>query len=118
MKLSERRWRFNQDIVLLQAYIMTKRPEVMACLNEVKRFEDKQKEYVEAGVSWTMDSKHLICMAADFDFYINGEWIGSLSKMSSKKLLQDIGDFWESLTPGNKWGGNWENVDVPHFEGP
>ena len=34
-----------------------------------------------------------------------------------KAILAPLGEYWESLHPKNRWGGNFSNlVDCPHFE--
>jgi hypothetical protein len=70
-----------------------------------------QRHYVKVGRSKTMNSQHGKKLASDLFFFLNGHFI-----LSSQKL-QSIGDYWESLNPNNRWGGNWKSFkDVPHFE--
>lgn len=76
------------------------------------REKDRQKRLIALGLSWTMDSMHLKRLAVDFNFFIDGELTYEKSK------LQELGDYWESLDPANRWGGNWSKKkrDTPHFE--
>lgn len=62
--------------------------------------------------SWTMHSKHLKRLAVDFNHFIEGKLT------YDKKKLQQLGDYWESLHPKNKWGGNFpkKKKDVPHYQ--
>ena len=55
--------------------------------------------------------QHGYRLARDYDIWVNDELA------YEKEKLQPIGDFWESLYPPNKWGGNFKKfVDTPHFE--
>lgn len=85
---------------------------------ELLRPVEMQKIYVETGRSKTMRSKHLNKLAGDLNFFKNGKYICSVEE------LQDLGRFWESLSPNNRWGGNFDKdwdkrdnfKDAPHFE--
>ena len=79
---------------------------------ELLRTAEQQAIYVRTGRSKTLNSNHLKKLAGDLNFFKNGKYI------CSKKELQEIGDYWESLHPLNKWGGNYTGnfKDAPHFE--
>lgn len=78
---------------------------------ELLRPLEMQEIYVKTGRSKTMDSKHIKKLAGDLNFFLLGEYV------TKKEVLQEIGDFWESLSPKNSWGGNWNSFkDTPHFE--
>lgn len=78
---------------------------------ELLRPVEMQEIYVRTGRSKTMNSKHLEKLAGDLNFFIFGKYV------SDKKVLQVLGDYWESLSPKNSWGGNWNSFkDCPHFE--
>jgi peptidoglycan L-alanyl-D-glutamate endopeptidase CwlK len=77
---------------------------------ELQRTEYQQKKYVEEGKSKTMQSYHLKCLAIDLNFWKGGEWI------TDKSSLTELGEYWESLDPLNRWGGNWTFYDPAHFE--
>ena len=77
---------------------------------ELYRTKEQQSIYVNTGKSNTMHSKHLERLAIDFNFFIKGV-------LTYKKAdIQVLGDYWEYLNPKNKWGGNWDWVDSPHFQ--
>lgn len=62
-------------------------------------------------LSNTLNSKHAKRLAVDFNFFINGKLT------YDKHKLAELGKFWESLHPKNRWGGNFKNfTDTPHFE--
>lgn len=85
---------------------------------EAQRTIEQQQLYVKSGRSKTMDSEHLNRRAMDFNIFKNG-------KLCNRAEVKPLGDFWESLNPLNRWGGNWRGlvdsgkstfIDVPHFE--
>lgn len=83
---------------------------------ELYRTVDQQKLYIQQGRSKTMNSKHLKRLAIDLNFFTQDE-NGKLELTYDKDALQPLGEFWESLHPENKWGGNWRSFkDTPHFE--
>jgi hypothetical protein len=68
-------------------------------------------------LSKTLLSLHADRLAVDFNFFINGKLTYAFEDV---KIL---GDYWESLDPLNRWGGDFNNndvadgfVDTPHFE--
>ena len=78
---------------------------------ELQRTPEQQAMYVKSGRSKTMESNHLRKCAIDLNF------IQANKLVYDQKLLQPIGDYWESLHPNNRWGGNWKSFkDMPHFE--
>ena len=78
---------------------------------ELFRTPEQQEIYIKTGRSKTMNSMHLKRCAVDLNFFKNGQLI------YDKQVLQPIGDYWESLSKKNSWGGNWNSFkDVPHFE--
>ena len=61
--------------------------------------------------SKTLKSNHLRRLAVDFNFFINGKLTYSHEK------VDELGAYWESLNPLNRWGGNFKSIkDTPHFE--
>lgn len=104
----------NQAIFLLNfckliSFATSKGFQVTA--GELLRTVDQQKIYVQTGRSKTMDSNHLKKLAGDLNFFLNGEYI------CTKEALLEVGTYWESLHPKNRWGGNFSKFkDVPHFE--
>lgn len=62
-------------------------------------------------ISNTLKSYHEKRLAIDFNFFVNGKLT------YDKHKLKVLGDFWESLHPLNRWGGNFKTLeDTPHFE--
>jgi len=78
---------------------------------ELSRTSEQQEIYFKQGKTKTMQSNHLRRLAIDLNFLKNGQPVWD------KVQLADLGKFWESLSPLNRWGGNFKSLpDVPHFE--
>lgn len=86
---------------------------------ELLRPVEMQKLYVEQGRSKTMDSQHLKKLAGDLNFFRDGVLI------QDRNALKPLGEYWESLSQFNRWGGSWRGlvearkssfIDCPHFE--
>lgn len=78
---------------------------------ELERTQAQQEIYYSSGKSKTMRSNHLRRLAVDIHIFKEGEWL------KTKEQLQEIGDYWESLSKYNRWGGNFKSfTDCPHFE--
>lgn len=78
---------------------------------ELFRTPEQQAIYVQSGRSQTMASNHLRRCAIDLNLFREGKLV------YDKAALQPVGDYWETLSPQNSWGGNWNSFkDVPHFE--
>ena len=109
MSSSDKQFEFIKDVALLILHVSNKGWKVTG--GELFRTPEQQKIYLDSGKSKTMNSKHLQKLAIDLNFFKPN---GDLTY--NKEELQWIGDFWESLSDKNKWGGNWESfVDTPHF---
>lgn len=76
------------------------------------RPEDYRLELISVNKrSNTMFSNHLKRLAIDFNFFISGVYT------FTDPLISELGNYWESLDPLNRWGGNFKDFyDVPHFE--
>jgi hypothetical protein len=78
---------------------------------ELARTPEQQAIYVKTGRSKTLNSIHLKRCAIDLNFFKDGQIIWD------KDALAPLGEYWESLHPKNRWGGNFKSlVDCPHFE--
>ena len=129
MKLVQLQWEFMKDVKKLLDFIEQEgdfivtggelfRPYDMQLLYFYgKRVREVNGELVfvnDKRKSWTLHSKHLQRLAIDLNFF---ELIDGKPNLTyDKEKLQKFGDFWESLSPLNKWGGNWKNPDTPHFQ--
>lgn len=109
MTLRQQQSIFSMDIVRFLNWAISKNLEFT--FGEAQRPLQMQEIYVKTGRSKTMNSKHLEKLAFDLFFFKDGKLL------ASKEEMQFIGDYWESLSEHNSWGGNWNSFkDVPHFE--
>ncbi len=109
MSLSQEQAAFLLDVCKLIQYATEQ--GWMVTGGELYRTPEQQEIYLKTGRSKTMASLHLKRCAVDLNFFKNGQltW--------DKKLLAPLGQYWESLHPKNRWGGNFKSlIDVPHFE--
>ena len=84
-------------------------------ITEGLRTIEKQKEYVKAGKSQTMNSYHLKGKAVDIKVYKDGEVTWDL------KYYKEIADLVKKIAEHDglkiTWGGDWKTlVDGPHFQ--
>ena len=115
MKLSTKQQIFTKNVAKLINFATESGIELT--FGEAYRTREQQLIYVQTGKSKTMNSNHLRRLAVDFNFFKDGnltyEWTD----------IKFIGDYWESLDPANRWGGDWNKnnkkdgfIDTPHFE--
>lgn len=100
---------FLQDIRRLLTFIEKK--EFIVTIGEAYRTQEQQEIYIKTGKSKTKNSMHLKRLAIDLNFFTS-----DFKLTYDKEILQKFGNFWESLHTKNRWGGNWQFVDTPHFE--
>lgn len=85
-----------------------------------ERSEEEQRENVAKGVSWTMNSLHLIqsdgyVYAIDFMVYVNGK--GTWEVGYYRKVMQAFVRAAIELGVQVRFGGLWRTtVDAPHVE--
>ena len=109
MTLSKHQQIFSQNIALL--ILRANGMGINLTFGEAYRTKYQQAEYLRTGKTKTMNSNHLKRLAVDFNFFIGGQLT------YNKAALQELGDYWESIDPLNRWGGNFKSfTDTPHFE--
>ena len=108
MGLRDEQMAFLKDVPKLLEFLWSKGFEVTG--GELMRPQEMQDIYVKTGRSKTNHSNHLLKCAIDLNMFINGT-------LCVKEQLIEVGAFWESLDPKNRWGGNFTTLnDTPHFE--
>ncbi len=110
----------KEQAVFLQhaAELIKKAPEygLLLTAGELYRTPEQQALHIKNGRSKTMNSQHLVRMAIDLNFF-QVEPDNSLRLVYDGDHVRQLGEFWESLDPANRWGGNWKSFkDTPHFE--
>jgi hypothetical protein len=106
MKLSEHQQEFARHVAILILY--------SHCLGYEVTFGDAYRDPRVHGqlgekVSYSSaNSNHKRRLAVDLNLFKDGEYLGSTDDH------EELGKFWESLDPLNRWGGRWE--DGNHYE--
>ena len=125
MSLRKIQSEFTLDIARLIAFADQNGVELT--FGEAYRTEDQQELYfygktvrvdeqiitLQTGVkkTKTMKSDHLIRLAVDFNFFIDG--ILTYDNKNEKLIM--LGEYWCALHPKNYWGGFFVNFnDSPH----
>lgn len=122
MSLSDEQQKFLYDVTLLVQYAI--RLGFKTTPGEMLRTEDQQRIYFASGRSKTMNSMHLKGLAVDLNFIMKGQYINGLDGPKAVEILKPIGMFWESLSPKNRAGMNFDRdfrrkdpwIDAGHFE--
>ncbi|TAN59643.1 M15 family peptidase [bacterium] len=107
MTLSEKQRKFTLMVAKLIAWAYANGFELT--FGEAYRTPEQQEIYVKAGKSKTLKSKHLERLAIDVNLFIAGEY------KTDAGSYGPLGEFWKSLDPDNRWGGDW-GWDANHFE--
>ncbi|SNR83336.1 M15 family metallopeptidase [Desulfurobacterium atlanticum] len=124
MSLVSKQWQFIKDLKKLIDYI--EKSGYIVTGGELWRHPYMQEYYLKTGRSKTMHSQHLKRLAIDLNFFRPARHGESASVFIEGKPfvltwnisdIEQFGRFWESLSPDNRWGGNFNSFkDVPHFE--
>jgi peptidoglycan L-alanyl-D-glutamate endopeptidase CwlK len=111
----ERMVGLHPSLVVVLTHALVNNELDFVIVEGVRSFE-KQREYVDNGKSWTMDSQHLFGLAVDIAPYelgkINWEWslfVKLYGAVKRAALHHNI---------PIEWGGNWRVKDGPHFQLP
>lgn len=79
-------------------------------IGEVFRTSEQATLYEQQGKG-IKDSLHCKKLAVDLHLF------NSYGKyLQEKSDYSPLGEYWESLNPANRWGGNFKRVDSVHFE--
>lgn len=109
MSLVDEQYKFLRDVSKLVMFAADN--GIVITGGELWRTREQQERYVATGLSKTMDSKHLKRLAIDLNVIKDGKLATSASDYKA------LGDYWESLSPSNRWGGRFTSfTDAPHFE--
>lgn len=103
MTLRQKQSLFAINVSRLIAYAYEQGYELT--FGEVLRTSEQQQIYVNIGRSKTLNSRHLLKLAVDFNLFKNG------ILLSKPIEYKPMGDYWEALYPDNIWGGDWNRND-------
>lgn len=82
---------------------------LLVTAGELYRTAYQQAEYLRLGLSQTLDSRHGDRLAIDINVFQGGA-------LASRDVLARLGADWCSMSPANRWGGNFTKYDGNHFE--
>lgn len=107
MTIRQKQSVFARHIGILLLYANALGYEVT--LSEAYRPKVTAEYYAKTGKG-VVNSLHRIRLAIDLNFFINGRYI------KDGEELRQIGEWWESLHPDFRWGGNFKTKkDGNHF---
>jgi hypothetical protein len=111
MNMNAEQFAFLLDFAKLIQFVENRNEGTFVTGGELYRTAEMEAIYLREGKTKTMNSNHLKRLAIDLNFIRGGQLV------SDKVTLQPYGDFWESLNPINRWGGNFTTIlDTDHFE--
>ena len=115
MKLSDRQSNFLLDVARLIFWCHAEGYKVTS--GEMYRTQYQQDEYFRTGYSRVKHSQHQDRLAVDLNFFVDGVSMWQMDEKTQRLSLSRIGEKWESLRVGNRWGGNFSSFfDPGHFE--
>ncbi len=108
MSLNEDQFEFMKDVGLLICWVYT-HPNWALTGGELYRPQQMADIYAKQGIG-IKNSKHIKRLAIDLMFFINGVYL------TESDDYEPLGEYWESLSDQNEWGGVWASGDADHFE--
>lgn len=115
MRLSKKQRIFSANVAMLITYAFSMGLELT--FGEAFRPQEMQDIYYRRGQSQLRWGNHQRRLAVDFNVFKNDRLTYDFYD------LKPLGDYWESLHPQNRWGGDWNKndipdgfLDTPHFE--
>ena len=105
MSLAEQQAGFACDVAKLINHIFS--AGYTCTFGEAFRSAEQAEIYARQGKG-IKNSLHCDRLAVDLNLFKGGQYL------SDTDAYQEIGEFWESLSPSNRWGGRFN--DGNHFE--
>lgn len=109
MELYKQQSLFAFDVAKLLAHIQSR--GLYVSFADAYRDPAMAAIYAKKGIG-IKDSLHCKRMAIDLNvFDHNGNYM-----TEDNPTYEELGLFWESLNPANRWGGKFERRDLDHFQ--
>ena len=106
MGLSEKQRRFTECIGRLIQWAYSNGFELT--FGDAFRSPEQAKANAAAGTG-IANSVHTIRLAVDFNLFKDGEY------QSTSEAHRPLGEYWVSLDPDARWGGNFQKSDGNHY---
>lgn len=103
MSLAAKQQVFAGNLAKLITYIQLS--GYKCTVGEVWRTPEMAILYAKKGMG-IVDSQHCKKLAVDINLSKDGEFL------SNSSAHKPFGDYWETLHPDNRWGGDWNGNDV------
>lgn len=126
MILSDAQFIFSKNVAVFLHWLTVH--HIKWTIGEVWRRAPTQKWLLKKGWTRVLKGQHTKKKAIDISVYVEDNLYVPLKNITENyPLILPIGEFWQSLHPKNRWGGDWmideednfkENgfVDIFHFE--
>lgn len=94
-------------------------------VGEVFRTEEQHEFNIKAGKTKANRSLHMDRLAFDVNLFLDTNGDGKAEYVTDTAKYKPLGDYWRSLHPHNRWGGDWDKdgdfkdekfMDGNHFE--
>jgi len=117
-------WTFFQNLGTFLSFVRDHLPNLWTCRGrtlwrdpKLQLLYDFQDELCGTKqITNTQESQHELGLAIDIDFFYDGDYIREPTAEQQTTLFH-LGEFWKSLHPQNKYGGDWPRLrDWGHFE--
>lgn len=113
MRLLEKQFIFNKKLRKLLDWLDDN--DYLFVSGEIMRTEEQAKIYHDKGTG-SLTSLHIKKLAIDITLF-KKQPDGSYIAVNDKNYYALAGEYWKSLYPDNRWGGNFTTRNDPyHFE--
>ena len=107
MTLSEKQQAFSKDVIRLLIHI--NESGYQFTFGETWRSHEQAELYAKCGKG-IVNSLHCQRMAIDINLFKDSVWLQAVSDH------KPFADYWKSLSPMNRYGGDFKRVDSDHYE--
>ena len=106
MTLGQKQETFSYNLAMLILFAYGRGYKIR--MGEVQRSEEQALKNAANGTG-IANSLHILKLAADLNLFKDGKWLNQSADHA------ELGAFWKSLHPDNRWGGDFSKPDGNHF---
>lgn len=106
MTLGDKQRQFTRDVAELIVHAYSLGFELT--FGDAYRSPEQAKANAAAGIG-IANSLHCERLAIDLNLFIDGQY------QTDSAAYEPLGVYWESIRPGNAWGGRFSRPDGNHF---